>query len=91
MLQIAKNITRKARSYMRAYTDDSGGLHVLIEKFVTIKKCHRNMLDLDPAYLDRLLVKIEQHATDMMEEQASLAAEKAEVEEQIETNKSKIR
>ena len=31
-LQIAKNTSRKARSYMRAYEKDSGGSQVLIEK-----------------------------------------------------------
>ena len=31
-LQIAKNTSRKARSYMQAYEKDGGGLQVLIEK-----------------------------------------------------------
>ena len=88
-LQVAKNTARKARSYMHAYTDDSGGLHVLIEKFFAVHKYHRNVLDMDTAYLDQLLVKIEQHAKDMVEKQASLAAEKAEMEEKIESIKAK--
>ena len=44
---------------------------------------------MDTAYLDQLLVKIEQHAKDMVEERASLAAEKAEMEEKIESMKAK--
>ena len=88
-LQIAKNTARKARSYMRAYRDDSGGSHVLIETFVKIHKCHRNVLDMDTAYLERLLLKIEQHAADVVEERASLDAEKIEMEGKIESNKAK--
>ena len=40
------------------------------------------MLDLNPAHLDILLVKTEQHTADVLEKQASLAAaaEKAEME-----------
>ena len=74
---------------MRAYRDNYGGSHVLIEKFVKIHKCHRNVLDMDTAYLERLLLKVEQHAADVVEEQASLAAEKAEMEEKIESIKAK--
>ena len=36
-----------------------------------------------------MLVKIEQHAKDMVEEQASLAVEKAEMKEKIESIKAK--
>ena len=51
-LQISKNIGRKARSYMRAYMDDSGGSHLLIEKFVKIHKCHRKTLYQEDAWLE---------------------------------------
>ena len=59
--------------------DDSGGFHLLIEKFVKIHKCHRNTLDQEDAWLERQLLKIEQHTADVMEERASLAAEKIEM------------
>ena len=39
-LQITNNTARKARCYMHAYKNDSGGFHLLIEKFVKIHKCH---------------------------------------------------
>ena len=65
-LQIAKNTARKARSYMRAYMDDSGGSHLLIKNFVKIHKCHRNILDQEDAWLERQLVKIEQHTADVV-------------------------
>ena len=69
---------------MQAYMDDSGGSHLLIEKFVKIHKCHRNILDQDVAFLDRLVVKIEEHSYDVKEEQWSLAEEKRERSEKVE-------
>ena len=36
---------------MRAYMDDSGGSHCLIEKYVKQVKCHRNILDMDLRFL----------------------------------------
>ena len=53
-LQTAKNTARKARAYMRAYMDDSGGSHCLIEKYVKQVKCHRNILDMDLRFLKDL-------------------------------------
>ena len=53
--QVAKNTAGKSRSYMRAYKDDAGGSHLLVEKFVKIHKCHRNILDQDTEYLDNML------------------------------------
>ena len=84
-LQIAKNTARKARSYMRAYMEDSGGSHLLIEKFVKIHKCPQNILDQEDAWLERQLVKIEQHTADVVEERASLSAEKIEMEGKTES------
>ena len=55
---------------------DSGGSHLIIEKFVKIHKCHRNILDQEAIWIERQLVKIEQHTADVVEERASLAAEK---------------
>lgn len=40
--------------YMAAYMDNSGGSFHLIEKFVQLKKCHRNILDQEVAYLKTL-------------------------------------
>ena len=84
-LQIAKNTSRKARYYMREYMDDSGGSHLLIENFVKIHKCHRNILDQEDAWLEGQLVKTEQHTADVVEERASLAAENIEMEGKTES------
>ena len=65
--------------------DDSGGSHLLIKKFVNIHKCHRKILDQEDACLERQLAKIEQHTADVLEERASLAAEKIEMEEKTES------
>ena len=78
MLQITKNTARKARCYMHAYKNDSVGSHLLIEKFVKIHKCHQNILDQDVAFLEKIVVKIEQHAVDVKEERESIAAEMRE-------------
>ena len=72
-------------SSMYARMDDSSGYHLLIEKFVKIHKCHRNILDQEDAWLERQLVKIEQHTADAVEKQASLAAEKTEMEGKTES------
>ena len=65
--------------------DDSGGSLLLIKKFVKIQKFHKNMLDQKYAWLERQLVKIEQHTADAVEERASLAAEKIEMEGKTES------
>ena len=39
---------------MRAYLDDSGDSYFLIEKFVRLCKCHRNILDMEVKYLKLL-------------------------------------
>ena len=77
-LQVVKNTARKSRSYMRAYKNDAGGSHLLIKKFVKIHKCHRNILDQESAYLEKMVKVIEGHTDDIKQEQVSLAAEKAE-------------
>ena len=53
---------------MHAYKNDSGGSHLLIKKFVKIHKCLQNILDQDVAFLEKIVVKIEQHAVDVKEE-----------------------
>ena len=65
--------------------DDSGGSHLLIDKFVNIHKCHRNILDQEDAWLERQVVKIEQHTADVVEKRASLAAEKIKTEGKTES------
>ena len=65
--------------------DDSGGSQLLIKKFVKIHKCHRKILDQEDAWLERQFVKTEQHTADVVEERASLAAEKIEMEGKIES------
>ena len=79
-LQVAKNTSRKARSYMQAYANTYGGSHVLIEKFVQIRKCHRNILDQETAYLERVLATIGEHDREVKQERLSLAQETKEGE-----------
>ena len=78
---------------MRVYKNDAGGSHLLIEKFVKIHKCHRNILDQETAYLDKMLKEIEGHADDIKKERVSLAAEmvepKTEMEDEREPNDGK--
>ena len=80
-LPVARHTARKARSYMRAYMSDAGDSHLLIEKFVKICKCHRNILDQEDAYLEKMLRKIEEHLKEVEEERASLLAEKVAEED----------
>jgi hypothetical protein len=55
-LTIARRTARRARLYMRAYKTGKAHSHDLIEKFVKIHKCHRNILDQETKYLDKLVV-----------------------------------
>ena len=50
-----------------------------------MSRCHRNILDQEYAWLERQLVKIEQHTADVVEEKASLAADKIEMEGKTES------
>ena len=77
-LQIAKNTSRKARSYMQAYTNKYGESHVLIEKFVQIRKCHRTILDQETAYLERVLAMIRGHDRELKKARLSLSQETKE-------------
>jgi hypothetical protein len=54
-LTIARKTARRARLYMRAYKTGNAHSHDLIEKFVKIHKCHRNILDQETKYLDKLV------------------------------------
>ena len=60
---------------MQAYANKYGGSHVLIEKFVQIRKCHRNILDQETAYLERAIAMIEEHDREVKEERLSLSQE----------------
>ena len=60
---------------MHAHKKDYGGSQLLIEKFVKIHKCRQNILDQDRAFLEQMVVKIEQHANDVKEERLFLAEE----------------
>ena len=71
---------------MRAYSSDAGDSHLLIEKFVKIHKCHCNILDQEPAYLEKLLNTIEEHADEVKLEKLSLREEK--LEEKIDKEKA---
>ena len=79
-IQVSKNTSRKARSYMQAYANKYGGSHVFIEKFVQIRKYHRNMLDQETAYLERRMAMIKKHDREVMEERLSLHQETKEGE-----------
>ena len=82
-LQIAKNTSRKARSYMRAYEQDGGGSQLLIEKFVKLHKSHRNILDQEGGYLERLRAKIEVDAADVKIEKLVIETEQREKEKAV--------
>ena len=69
---------------MHAYKNYSGGSQLLIEKFVKIHKCHRNILDQDHAFLEQMVVKIEQHTNHVKEERLSLAEELIKTEDKAE-------
>ena len=72
-LATAKKTARKARSYMDAYTDGTGKSYTLIEKHVKLKKCHRNILDLETKYLDKLLKEIDTHVDEVKNEKKLIA------------------
>ena len=68
-LQVAKNTARKhAQSYMRAYTSDARDSHLLIEKYVKICKCHREVLNQETTYLEKMFRTIQEHLTEVEEE-----------------------
>ena len=56
--QVVKNTSRKARLYMQAYANKYGGSHVLVRKFVEIRKCHQSILDQETLYLEGVMVRI---------------------------------
>ena len=60
---------------MSAYINKAGKSHLLIEKFVKIHKCHRNILDQETKYLDLLKEKIERYVKEMDDENKSIEIE----------------
>ena len=75
-LSIAFNTSRKARTYMSAYMNDSYESQLLIEKFVKLHKCRRNTLDQDCKFLDQLRLEIEKHTIIIKQESISIKFEK---------------
>ena len=73
---------------MSAYINKAGKSHLLIEKFVKIHKCHRNILDQETKYLDLLKEKIERYVKEMDDENKSIEIEvkieKVKIEEATE-------
>ena len=55
-LTITRRTAHRARLYMRAYKTGMAHSHKLIEKFVKIQKCHRNILDQETKNLEKLVV-----------------------------------
>lgn len=51
---MAKKTARRARSYLRAYRNPDAVSYSLIEKFVKLHKSHRNILDQETAYLEKM-------------------------------------
>ena len=86
---MAYNTSRRARSYMAAYLDDCSESQLLIEKFVKIHKCHRNILDQETKYLEDLRVKIEEHSEDIKNEKISIKQEK-DSQVKVEIDEEKI-
>ena len=79
-LTIAYHTSRKVRSYMKAYVSDSGESQLLIEKFVKIHKCHRNILDQETSYFGTLKILVEGHINELKKERDSLLEEKRQSE-----------
>ena len=66
--------------YTQAYTNKYGGSHLLVKKFVEIRKCHRKMMDQEAAYLERTMTMIYEHDSEVKSKQLSLAQETREGE-----------
>ena len=52
---MAKKTARRARTYLRAYRNPDALSYSLIEKFVKLHKTHRNILDQETAYLEKMV------------------------------------
>ena len=61
---------------MSAYINDSYESQLLIETFVKLHKCHRNILNQECKFLDQLRLEIEKHAIIIKQEKLSIKLEK---------------
>eukprot|EP00035_Acanthoeca_spectabilis_P013889 m.261212 g.261212 ORF g.261212 m.261212 type:complete len:959 (-) comp15996_c0_seq9:29-2905(-) len=55
-----RRFARLARRYLEAYQHPDALSHSLIEKFVKLHKCHRNILDQEAGILKKNLIKIDE-------------------------------
>ena len=77
---------------MSAYVNKAGKSHLLIEKFVKVHKCHRNILDQETKYLDQLKEKIEGYVKEMKDETNSIEIEiEVEVDKKEEKKRKKMK
>ena len=68
-------------------------MQLLIEKFVKIHKCHRNILDQETKYLNSLRVKIKNNYNEMKEGMVSLKLEEEsmKIKQENELNKKNLK
>ena len=71
------------------YEQDGGGSQLLIEKFVKLHKSHRNILDQETGYLERVRIKIEEDAADVKTEKLLIETEQREKEEALAVKKER--
>ena len=90
ILTIAYHTSRKVRLYMKVYASDSGESQVLIEKYVKLHKCHRNILDQETSYLESLRLQLKGYIQEMKHEKDSILKERREVKSEIKIQYEKI-
>lgn len=76
---------RRVRRYMWAYRQKDASTHSLIEKFVKLHKCHRNVLDQESAFLNSA-IEAQQATIDSLN--AEIEIEKAEAQSFAKINDS---
>ena len=92
-MKFTQNTARRARSYMKAYINNSAKSYLMIEKFVKIHKCHRNILDQETRFLNILRSKIEKYMNEINEEKKLIELEENERKlklEKLEAENEKI-
>jgi len=99
-LRTAQRTARKARTYRRAYLDDSGQSHFLIEKYVRQVKCHRNILDMNcrdlqdmekKAKQDKAVDEIRKNKEEMEKEQKIILKEEEDMKQHNKENRKRKR
>lgn len=80
-MRMAQKTARRARTYLRAYRNPDALSYSLIEKFVKVHKTHRNILDQETVYLEKLCASIKKEAGFFKEAAERDAAEARAVEE----------